>query len=351
MSKDHTGFPGGILDIESLRQRDSATAEEQPSELEMHRADHQAVRAAGFHDVGELLDAYKKLQGGAGVATAAEPSEQARMNELTRATAAGQAEGIKLGIAMQKDAQAAAHAKAERECRHCGWMCRPNDAPAKKFYPLEPQAAQQQAERPLHLGACITDGKLHATVMRSEVDQSITVVATAELDVDALERSDCYAAMRAVPVADERTASEAYDKVDRFLRNNLDDVDYAEYSEALECVRIAQSVQMAGSADKPWDAAAHDVLAERTRQITHECATPIQDDGYTDSQLALAAATYVLAGLGWEEKEIVGRYWPWDNRWWKPTTPRRNLVKAGALILAEIERLDRAAATQQEATK
>ena len=28
--------------------------------------------------------------------------------------------------------------------------------------------------------------------------------------------------------------------------------------------------------------------------------------------------------------------------WFKPTTPRRDLVKAGALIIAEIERLDRA---------
>lgn len=34
---------------------------------------------------------------------------------------------------------------------------------------------------------------------------------------------------------------------------------------------------------------------------------------------------------------------PWPDEWWKPAGPRRNLVKAGALILAEIERLDRAA--------
>jgi len=34
--------------------------------------------------------------------------------------------------------------------------------------------------------------------------------------------------------------------------------------------------------------------------------------------------------------------WPWGGFTWKPTTPRRDLVKAAALILAEIERLDRA---------
>ena len=39
---------------------------------------------------------------------------------------------------------------------------------------------------------------------------------------------------------------------------------------------------------------------------------------------------------------------PWEDAWWKPTTPRRDLVKAAALILAEIERLDRMAAEKQE---
>lgn len=38
--------------------------------------------------------------------------------------------------------------------------------------------------------------------------------------------------------------------------------------------------------------------------------------------------------------------WPWDARSWKPGDARRNLVKAGALILAEIERLDRAEAAK-----
>jgi hypothetical protein len=37
------------------------------------------------------------------------------------------------------------------------------------------------------------------------------------------------------------------------------------------------------------------------------------------------------------------------DEWWKPTNRRRDLVKAGALILAEIERLDRAAGIKVEA--
>ena len=35
--------------------------------------------------------------------------------------------------------------------------------------------------------------------------------------------------------------------------------------------------------------------------------------------------------------------WPWDAAWWKPATRQRNLVKATALIVAEIERNKRAA--------
>jgi hypothetical protein len=43
--------------------------------------------------------------------------------------------------------------------------------------------------------------------------------------------------------------------------------------------------------------------------------------------------------------------WPWDRKWWKPKDRRRDLVRAGALILAEIERLDRAAAKTSGASK
>jgi hypothetical protein len=32
--------------------------------------------------------------------------------------------------------------------------------------------------------------------------------------------------------------------------------------------------------------------------------------------------------------------WPWDAKWWKPSVDHvRNLVKAGALIAAEIDRM------------
>ncbi|HGM4856940.1 TPA: hypothetical protein ACKPX4_000221 [Pseudomonas aeruginosa] len=97
-----------------------------------------------------------------------------------------------------------------------------------------------------------------------------------------------------------------------------------------------------------------DVQAERRRQITAEGWTPEHDDEHADGQMAQAAGCYALhaGGIGtdWPDGRQNGAalFWPWDKDSWKPTTPRRDLVKACALALAEIERLDRAAATQGE---
>jgi len=93
--------------------------------------------------------------------------------------------------------------------------------------------------------------------------------------------------------------------------------------------------------------AARDVLAERQRQISAEGWTPEHDDVHGNSQLAIAAACY--AGNAAGKWGIASAAWPWDGSWWKPSTPRRDLEKAGALILAEIERLDRAALAAQQA--
>ncbi|MHB9833872.1 hypothetical protein Q8F57_003435 [Paraburkholderia terrae] len=90
----------------------------------------------------------------------------------------------------------------------------------------------------------------------------------------------------------------------------------------------------------PLTNAARDVLAERVRQKEIEWWTPEHDDLHTSGELAEAAAAYASeAARSWGG--LPGG-WPWAAKWWKPGTPRRNLVKAGALILAEIERLDRA---------
>ena len=101
-------------------------------------------------------------------------------------------------------------------------------------------------------------------------------------------------------------------------------------------------------------AALRDIVAERCRQIEAEGWSPLHDDEHGKGEMARAAAIYAMPPDYREiEEGRVGvhdftpprpRLWPWSRSWWKPSNRRRDLVKAGALIVAEIERLDRAAA-------
>ena len=91
--------------------------------------------------------------------------------------------------------------------------------------------------------------------------------------------------------------------------------------------------------------AARDIVLERMRQINVEGWSSEHDDQHAFGELAKAAGCYAwIAGQSDELRLIFDApppTWPWDREWWKPTDRRRDLVKAGALILAEIERLDR----------
>jgi hypothetical protein len=98
------------------------------------------------------------------------------------------------------------------------------------------------------------------------------------------------------------------------------------------------------SSPPPPAPALRDVAAERERQKSEENWTPKHDDEHSNGELAQAAACYALEHPGYSG---FTHQWPWDSEWWKPKDRRRNLVRAGALILAEIERLDRATATKE----
>lgn len=94
-----------------------------------------------------------------------------------------------------------------------------------------------------------------------------------------------------------------------------------------------------------------DVYRERMRQLSTEGFSRERDDEYVNGELATAAACYALRARlecsGGINAEAPPSFWPWAKAWWKPSRdPRRNRVKAGALILAEIERLDRGADRQ-----
>lgn len=93
------------------------------------------------------------------------------------------------------------------------------------------------------------------------------------------------------------------------------------------------------------------VIAERFRQIEQEGWSTDHDDGHGTGVLARAGAAYALGEEviyceRWQDGatvEVTGRLiFPWDIDWWKISDgPRRNWVKAAALILAEGEKLDR----------
>lgn len=94
------------------------------------------------------------------------------------------------------------------------------------------------------------------------------------------------------------------------------------------------------------------IAEERQRQIEVEFysveddAARYNENSETENDLVLAAAAYALP----EKLNTVGlrenllhrsNLFPWDKSWWKPTPDNRikELQKAGALIAAEIDRL------------
>ena len=99
------------------------------------------------------------------------------------------------------------------------------------------------------------------------------------------------------------------------------------------------------------------IAEERKRQIEKEgfdSKHDANDAAHGAGELSMVAEAYVRTasiqvsddfyGLGRPEGEHDGlpEDWPssWDKAWWKPSDdPIRNLIKAGALIAAEIDRI------------
>lgn len=86
-----------------------------------------------------------------------------------------------------------------------------------------------------------------------------------------------------------------------------------------------------------------EIHAERARQIAGEGHAVEGDDLYKALELPKAAAAYCLTASG--QVGLGSMVWPWPDCF-KPTTARRDLIKAAALIVAEIERLDRSEAAR-----
>lgn len=81
------------------------------------------------------------------------------------------------------------------------------------------------------------------------------------------------------------------------------------------------------------------IIVERHRQINEEGWTERHDRFHNDRELTRAAISYLLFDIG--QKEMAARRWPWAPEFYKPGSVDtvRNLVRAGALIAAEIDQL------------
>lgn len=89
-----------------------------------------------------------------------------------------------------------------------------------------------------------------------------------------------------------------------------------------------------------------DVATERARQIHIEGFDAENDALYTNNELVDAAITYATPDeMRMKFPGGVPMTWPWDPEWFKPGDGSkegrlRELTKAGALIVAEIDRLN-----------
>jgi hypothetical protein len=100
------------------------------------------------------------------------------------------------------------------------------------------------------------------------------------------------------------------------------------------------------------DSIVEEIKAERERQFCKEGWTPSHDEQHTEGELAWAAACYAAPSGDIHRFEPAcdgnpyQRYlkaWPWDAEYdkrWKHNR-KRQLIISAALIIAELERLER----------
>lgn len=128
-------------------------------------------------------------------------------------------------------------------------------------------------------------------------------------------------------------------------------LDEAEPDDAVEAAEAMADLRTSNSAAEPAAAPPRQrpalalIRVERERQQEAEGYSPEQDDEQNgDGELSQAAAAYAVASCGDPDAAL---FWPggWAPDMFKPTGQIRDLVKAGALILAEIERRLRAGET------
>lgn len=81
------------------------------------------------------------------------------------------------------------------------------------------------------------------------------------------------------------------------------------------------------------------IAVERERQVKDEGYNAEHDQVHAPMTLAKAAVSYILCNIENKRRIAKTTYWPWDDNSYKPRDMKRNLVRAGALVAAAIDRL------------
>jgi hypothetical protein len=95
------------------------------------------------------------------------------------------------------------------------------------------------------------------------------------------------------------------------------------------------------------------IAEERARQIIDKGYTPEHDEQHKDGELAAAAISYTAEALGLKQHGVSQPLlWPWDPKDWKPEDSQlENLIKAGAFLAAEIDRIQADVMRRMEVVK
>lgn len=88
------------------------------------------------------------------------------------------------------------------------------------------------------------------------------------------------------------------------------------------------------------------IAEERERQISDEGYSSEHDHLHPSYVLAKAGVAYALLDIPKKRDVAMKTYWPWERAQFKPKDKKRNLIRAGALIAAAIDRM----ATEEEHT-
>jgi hypothetical protein len=163
-------------------------------------------------------------------------------------------------------------------------------------------------------------------------------------------KSGCHNRAMAAAAAVALEGMMSLDDVEKAIRVTMKDLGHPLRDGSYVAAEVRARLAKPAEQTPVGDASIGLIAAERERQIKGEGWTLEHDDAHKYGELAAAASCYAHHAncqiRKFQPSYIKNRPsdWPWDAKWWKPSAfPVHNLVKAGALIVAELDRLARLA--------